>query len=59
MARRPPLVAYTCGLCPSKCQAQQGSILLMLQLCEGCQAKRSADGTAAKRRAEAEEAARG
>lgn len=57
--KRTPLVSYTCGLCPKKCEAQQGSILLMLQLCEGCQAKRFAAGTAELRKAEAREAAHG
>lgn len=54
-----PVVTYTCGLCPKKCEAKPDALLALLQLCDGCQKTRFSTGLAAQRKAEAAEVARG
>ena len=46
-------LAYVCGLCARKCSEPEGSVLAMLAICQGCQAKRYAEGLKDQRRADA------
>jgi hypothetical protein len=49
-------VTYLCEACSRKCTDMRDGLLALLQLCEGCQAKRYAKGKAEQERALAAEA---
>jgi DNA-directed RNA polymerase subunit RPC12/RpoP len=51
--QQPQIVSYACGHCQKKCEAAADSRLGLLQLCDGCQAKRFAQGKEAQLKAEA------
>lgn len=59
MAKRGTTARYGCVTCDKPCEASPDSLLAMLQICQGCQDKRFAAGTAARLKAEKLEAARG
>lgn len=50
-------ITFTCGLCPKKHTAPQGSTLALLQLCEECARARYAKGKKEQRKAMAATAA--
>lgn len=52
VAKRSPLVKYSCGLCRKPSEALEGSALALLQVCSGCQEARYAAGMKAQRRAD-------